>query len=332
MDDRATLSPTCRMCISAFPKAGGGELLVLDGINLALNRASCGLLGRSVPENPPAADYFRWPSLQGETGFSGQSHPRARGGISMVFQSLRCSLADRSRKCGIGTGGGRTSGEGNRHACDSAIDLIGLNGYESAYPRELSGGMRQRVRFRAGDRRPPQHSPDGRALFGARRVDRQKLRTDFLELWSEGDLPIKGVILVTHNIEEAVSMCDRALLFSTNPGRIVTKIKIPMRQPRERQDPEFGALVDRIYVEMTARRAEKLAQGALGHIPGSGFGLILPRISVNLLSGLLEALAAPPFNGRADLPDIASDLQLEEDRRSVSRGRDPATAATRGSR
>jgi NitT/TauT family transport system ATP-binding protein len=106
-------------------------------------------------------------------------------------------------------------------------------------------------------------------------------------------------------------MCDRVLLFSTNPGRIVTEIKVPMRQPRDRQDPAFGALVDRIYVEMTARR-DRLAP-KLDRIAGTGFAMILPEVSVGLISGLIEAVSAAPYNGQADLPEIASDLQMEID-------------------
>ena len=142
----------------------------------------------------------------------------------------------------------------------AAIDLIGLDGYESAYPRELSGGMRQRVGFARAIVVHPNILLMDEPFSALDVLTAENLRTDFLELWSEGDLPIKGMILVTHNIEEAVLMCDRVLLFSTNPGRIVTDIKIPMRQPRDRHDPEFGALVDRIYVEMTARRGAN-AQG-----------------------------------------------------------------------
>ncbi|HEX3944098.1 MAG TPA: AAA-associated domain-containing protein, partial [Rhizomicrobium sp.] len=140
----------------------------------------------------------------------------------------------------------------------------------------------------------------------------ENLRTDFLELWQEGQLPIKGVILVTHNIEEAVLMCDRVLLFSTNPGRVVTEIKIDLRHPRDRQDPAFVALVDRIYTEMTAKRAEQLAQRR-ERFPGSGLGTILPPVSTNLLAGLIEAVEAQPYNGKADLPDLTADLQLEVD-------------------
>ena len=96
----------------------------------------------------------------------------------------------------------------------------------------------------------------------------ENLRTDFLELWAEGKLPIKGVILVTHNIEEAVLMCDRVLLFSTNPGPRRTEITVDMPQPRDRTSPAFEDYVDQIYVEMTARRVERqalVARSASGH-------------------------------------------------------------------
>src|SRR6201988_3446453 len=112
----------------------------------------------------------------------------------------------------------------------------------------------------------------------------ENLRTDFLDLWGEGQLPIKGVILVTHNIEEAVLMCDRVLLFSTNPGRIVTEIPITLPQPRDRQDRAFVSIVDRIYTEMTAKRAE--AAQRRERFAGTGLGTILPPVSTNLLAGL----------------------------------------------
>jgi NitT/TauT family transport system ATP-binding protein len=139
----------------------------------------------------------------------------------------------------------------------------------------------------------------------------ETLRTDFLDLWSDGRMPIKGVILVTHNIEEAVQMCDRILVFATNPGRIVSTIEVPIPRPRDRLDPAFAALVERIYVEMTAKphrpppRIERTA--------GTGIDQTLARVSSNLLSGLIETVAAPPFSGKADLPLIASELQLEID-------------------
>ena len=140
----------------------------------------------------------------------------------------------------------------------------------------------------------------------------ETLRTDLLDLWTEGRLPIKAILMVTHNIEEAVLMCDRILVLSSNPGRISAEIKVRLKHPRNRLDPEFRQLVDTIYARMT-QRAEPKPAGKDGHFAGMGFGMVLPRVSTNSLAGLMEALAAPPFNGKADLPVIADELTLEVD-------------------
>ena len=105
----------------------------------------------------------------------------------------------------------------------AAIDLIGLDGFESAYPRELSGGMRQRVGFARALVVHPNLLLMDEPFSALDVLTAENLRTDFLDLWGEGQLPIKAVLLVTHNIEEAVFMCDRVLVFSTNPGRIVSE-------------------------------------------------------------------------------------------------------------
>jgi NitT/TauT family transport system ATP-binding protein len=138
----------------------------------------------------------------------------------------------------------------------------------------------------------------------------ENLRTDLLELWANGKLPIKGIILVTHNIEEAVLMCDRVLLFSSNPGRVSSEIKIELPQPRERTSTQFEDYVDRIYVEMTARRVERMRQQ---QTQGIAIEMPLHHVSPNQISGLIEALAAPPYEGKADLPDIAYEQELEVD-------------------
>ena len=137
----------------------------------------------------------------------------------------------------------------------AAIDLIGLDGFESAYPRELSGGMRQRVGFARALVVHPTILLMDEPFSALDVLTAETLRTDFLDLWTEGRMPIKGVVLVTHNIEEAVLMCDRILVFGSNPGRILSEIAVTLPQPRHRLDPSFRALVERIYVEMTARSA-----------------------------------------------------------------------------
>jgi NitT/TauT family transport system ATP-binding protein len=139
----------------------------------------------------------------------------------------------------------------------------------------------------------------------------ETLRTDLIDLWIEGRLPIKSVLMVTHNIEEAVLMCDRILVFSSNPGRVAAEIKVDLPHPRNRLDPMFRQLVDSIYARMT-RRAEPRTPAVEG-IVGTGVGMILNHVSSNLLSGLIETLAGPPYDGHADLPVLAGSLQLEAD-------------------
>jgi NitT/TauT family transport system ATP-binding protein len=116
--------------------------------------------------------------------------------------------------------------------------------------------------------------------------------------------------MVTHNIEEAVLMCDRVLLLSSNPGRIAAEIPVPLPRPRNRLDEEFRSIVDDIYAVLTARTIASI--GALRQVHG-GLGQPLPPASVNRISGLVETLAAPPYAGRAELADLAGSLALEID-------------------
>ena len=164
----------------------------------------------------------------------------------------------------------------------AAIDLIGLDGFESAYPRELSGGMRQRVGFARALVVHPNVILMDEPFSALDVLTAETLRTDFLDLWAEGQLPIKGVILVTHNIEEAVLMCDRVIVFATNPGRIVSEIKVDLPHPRDRLDPSFRDIVERIYVGLTARPAAERTTARAERFPGVGIGTIMPRVSTNL--------------------------------------------------
>ncbi|MFI4914131.1 MAG: AAA-associated domain-containing protein [Steroidobacterales bacterium] len=301
----------------AFPKPDGGELLVLDDVNLELQEGQIvGLLGRSGSGKSTLLRLvagLSQPST-GEVAYLGRPVAGPTPGVAMVFQSFALfPWLTVYENVALGLEAQRMPRDQIRRRSLAAIDLIGLDGFESAYPRELSGGMRQRVGFARALVVHPNIMLMDEPFSALDVLTAETLRTDFLDLWSEGQLPIKGVILVTHNIEEAVLMCDRVLVFASNPGRIITEIKVTLPQPRRRHDPSFRELVERIYVEMTARRAEVGGGTRAERFPGSGIGSVLPRVSSNLLSGLMEAVAAAPFNGTADLPKIASDLQMEID-------------------
>ena len=299
-----------------FPKADG-ELLVLDGVNLTLGQGQIvGLLGRSgsgkstllrliAGLNEPTA---------GSVFFRGHRVTDPTPGIAMVFQSFALfPWLTVYENVALGLEAQALPKAEIRKRSLAAIDLIGLDGFESAYPRELSGGMRQRVGFARALVVHPDVLLMDEPFSELDVLTAETLRTDFLDLWSEGQLPIKGVILVTHNIEEAVLMCDRILVFGSNPGRILSEIPVTLPPPRKRLDPKFRELVDHIYVVMTSRPKSGASSLKAERFPGLGIGTVLPRVSSNLLSGLIETVAAPPFNGTADLPKIASDLQMEID-------------------
>jgi NitT/TauT family transport system ATP-binding protein len=301
----------------SFPKPDGGELLVLDGVNLTLVAGQIvGLLGRSGSGKSTLLRLIAGlaePSA-GTLAFRGQPIAGCASGIAMVFQSFALfPWLTVFENVALGLEAQRMAKAAIRKRSLAAIDLIGLDGFESAYPRELSGGMRQRVGFARALVVHPDILLMDEPFSALDVLTAETLRTDFLDLWAEGQMPIKGVILVTHNIEEAVLMCDRILVFGSNPGRILGEIDVTLPQPRKRLDPTFRELVERIYVEMTSRRSGDARSARAERFPGSGIGSVLPRVSSNLLAGLVETVAAPPFNGTADLPKIASDVQMEID-------------------
>src|SRR5215471_8132494 len=276
----------------SFPKPDGNQLLVLDDINVELTPGQIvGLLGRSGSGKSTLLRLIAGLArpTAGSITYLGKPIVSPAPGIAMVFQSFALfpwlTVLENVQLGLEALGLPETE---IRQRALAAIDLIGLDGYESAYPRELSGGMRQRVGFARALVVHPNILLMDEPFSALDVLTAETLRTDFLDLWSEGRLPIKGVILVTHNIEEAVLMCDRILVFSTNPGRIVSDIKVDLPQPRDRLDPVFQAVVERVYVVMTAKAATGQHTGARGErFPGTGIDTVLPRVSSNLLSGLI---------------------------------------------
>jgi NitT/TauT family transport system ATP-binding protein len=304
-------------CCQAFPKPDGEELLVLNDINLTLKEGEIvGLLGRSGSGKSTLLRLISGLArpISGSVVYEGQPITGPAPGIAMVFQTFALfPWLTVLENVQLGLEALGLPEAQVRQRALAGIDLIGLDGYESAYPRELSGGMRQRVGFARALVVHPNILLMDEPFSALDVLTAETLRTDFLDLWIEGKLPIKGVILVTHNIEEAVLMCDRILVFSRNPGHIVEEIKVDLTHPRNRVDPAFRDLVERIYVALTARTAAPPPRAAPDRIPGMGIEMVLPRASANLLAGLIENLAAAPYNGKADLPVIASALQMEVD-------------------
>jgi NitT/TauT family transport system ATP-binding protein len=304
-----------RSCQQAYHKDAATDLIVLDNVQLTLNTGEIvALLGRS---GSGKSTLLRIVSgllkpTKGEVIWRGRQLDGPANGIAMVFQSFALFpwlTVQENVELGLEAQGVARL-ERERRA-EEAIALIGLGGFESAYPKELSGGMRQRV----GLARALVVHPDLLLMdepFSALDVlTAETLRTDLIDLWSEGKLPLKSVLMVTHNIEEAVLMADRILVFSSNPGRVASELVVPFAHPRNRLDPSFRQMVDDIYSLITRRGVP--GERAVAAPSAPAIATPLPSVGTNLMAGLLETLTAEPYNGRADLPTLAGALQLELD-------------------
>jgi NitT/TauT family transport system ATP-binding protein len=300
-------------CRQAYHKEANSELVVLEDVNLHLHEGEMvALLGRSGSGKSTLLRIVAGllAPTAGEVLWRAKPVHGPAEGVAMVFQSFALFpwlTVQENVELGLEARGVPKAEREQR--AEQAIDLIGLGGFESAYPKELSGGMRQRV----GLARALVVHPDLLLMdepFSALDVlTAETLRTDLIDLWSEGKLPVKSVLMVTHNIEEAVLMCDRILVFSSSPGHVASELRVPFPHPRNRLDPAFVQMVDDIYGLMTRRPVPSRAPAAAA----AAIALPLQRVGTNQMAGLLEALAGPPYNGRADLPALATALQYEVD-------------------
>ena len=190
------------------------------------------------------------------------------------------------------------------------IDIVGLDGFESAYPRELSGGMRQKVGFARAMAVEPELLCLDEPFSALDVLSAEALRGELLELWLNKKIPTKAILMVTHNIEEAVFMADRIVIMGKDPGHIVTEIGVTLRHPRQRKDTAFGNLVDKVYAAVAGQSKPK--EETLGTQPGQpGVTRRLPKSQLSALAGLLEKLVDE--GGRVDLYRMGGDLILELD-------------------
>ncbi|BAW07049.1 ABC transporter ATP-binding protein [Nocardia seriolae] len=296
----------------SFTGASGERLNVLDQVNLQLRAGEIvALLGRSGSGKSTLLRLIAGllAPTSGQVSYREQPLRGANPGAALVFQSFALmpwlSVQD-NVELGLAARG-IAPAERQRRALE-AIDRIGLDGFESAYPKELSGGMRQRVGFARALVLEPDLLLMDEPFSALDVLTAENLRTELVNLWSAKDFPTKCVCIVTHNIEEAVQLADRVMVLGSNPGRIIAEIRVDSPRPRDRRAPSFEALVDQIYGLLTGRDTEIAAAPADTSTP---FAVPLPDASVGGIAGLLELVYGN--SGRADLPVVADELNFELD-------------------
>jgi NitT/TauT family transport system ATP-binding protein len=295
----------------SFAGTGDATLHVLDDISLTLREGEVvALLGRSGSGKSTLLRTIAGliAPTSGTVRYRGTPLNGANPGVGMVFQSFALMpwlTVQANVELGL-QARGVPEVERRRRALE-AIDMIGLDGFESAYPKELSGGMRQRVGFA----RALVLQPDALLMdepFSALDVlTAENLRNELVTLWAQPDFPTRCVCIVTHNIEEAVQLADRVVVLGANPGHIKAEVPVRLPRPRDRRSPTFDALVDQLYAILTGRD-KKPAQPAVAPGPLTH---PIPAATVGGLAGLVEIVFA--HNGQTDLPDLAAELSFEVD-------------------
>lgn len=197
------------------------------------------------------------------------------------------------------------------HRAVEAIDLVGLDGFENAFPKEISGGMRQRVGFARALVTNPDVLFMDEPFSSLDVLTSENLRADLLHLWGTNAIPTRVILMVTHSIEEAILMADRVLILAANPGRISADIAIPLDRPRDRTDPAFGDLVKQVYQIMTTPSMDPVV--VQEGIERTSIGYRLPTATIAAVGGLVERVARSGEDGRDGLPDLADEMRLEID-------------------
>jgi NitT/TauT family transport system ATP-binding protein len=300
----------------SFKKGERQELQVLQDVNFRMDEGEIvAILGKSGSGKSTLLRIIAGlvAPTAGQVFYRGKSVFDPVRGISMVFQNFALlPWLSVLQNVELGLEALGVDRVERRERALKAIDTIGLDGFESAFPKELSGGMRQRVGFA----RALVVNPDVLMMdepFSALDVlTADNLKSDLLDLWQNKKTGIHGILFVTHNIEEAALLADRIIIFNSNPGSIRAELKVTLSHPRSDLDPRFRNQVDRVYTLMTT-----VPQSASGlpeqKQPRIDIGYRLPEASIAEVTGLLETLNAPENNGKMDLPDVADTLMLDID-------------------
>ncbi|WP_293775804.1 nitrate/sulfonate/bicarbonate ABC transporter ATP-binding protein [uncultured Oxalicibacterium sp.] len=307
MNDQALI--TLEGVTKSFRTADGIASHVLENVDFALREGEIvALLGKSGSGKSTLlrimAGLVR--ADGGSARYRGRDIKEPVPGIAMVFQSFALFpwlTVQQNVELGLEAQGVPADERAQR--ADAMLDLIGLAGFGGALPRELSGGMKQRVGIARGLVTGPDVLLMDEAFSALDVLTGETLRDDILEMWEARRIPTKGILVVSHNIEEAVMMADRILVMTSSPGRIGTEIAVNLPRPRNADSPAVRALIDQVYGLMTMRPVAAAAR--------KSWSDALPQAGVARIEAVLDLLAAAPFHGRADLPKLADEAQLPDE-------------------
>jgi len=293
----------------SFLVGKGHEVVVLDDINLKVYSGEfLSILGQSGAGKSTLLRIMAGlvePS-EGEVLYKGVPLKKANAKIAVVFQSFALfpwyTVLENVKI--VLAGEGLDEKEIHEKAI-KAIDLVGLDGFEDAYPRELSGGMRQRVGIARALVVEPELLLMDEPFSALDVLTADNLRGDIIDLWKEGKMPAKAIVLVTHNIEEAVSMASKAIILSHNPGKIKAEIPIELPYPRDKNSRDFKFMLDKIYTVLVKPTEE------VPFLLTAGRYQFLPHAKVGAIAGLIELVHDK--GGKIDIYALSSELSMEVD-------------------
>lgn len=305
----------------SFLTTEGQKLLVLDDISFELKEGEIvALLGKSGAGKSTLLRIIAGLSnaTRGHVLYQQKPILGPTQGLAMVFQSfalLPWLTVLENVMLGLEAQGNPS--KISHEKALKAIDTIGMDGFENAYPKELSGGMCQRVSLARALVVEPELLLMDEPFSALDILTAENLRNDLLDLWTAKQTRIKGILTVTHDIEEAVLMANRIILFTSDPGRIQTVVNIPLPFPRDKQSIQFRELLDKIYTLLTISERERLlkakVKAKIPDIKHPEYAYRLPEVSVSELTGLLETMQTHEINVRVHLPELADALHLDID-------------------
>jgi len=297
----------------SFAAPEKGRIAVLADVNLQVRRGEIvAVLGRSGCGKSTLLRIIcgLTPASSGKVLYRGKSVRKPVPGISLVFQSF--ALFPWLNVLGnveLGLEAQNVPPAERRERALAVIDMIGLDGFESAYPKELSGGMRQRVGFARALVVNPDVLLMDEAFSSLDVPTAETLRTDLLDLWVEHLIPTQAILMVSHNIEEALLLADRIVIFEANPGRVKAEVPVTLKHPRDRESLVFRQLVERVYTIMTTPVVPSEAE--LARLARPTIGYRLPGVTVAQMTGVLDVINQPANAGSIDLPVLAETMQME---------------------